>query len=138
MATSGFFNHFPEIATAIYDGLKDVVNNTAEQIQLDARKLVPVDTGFLFDSIYVEKFGSSDYGSGGFGGLHQELLPEVESPKDEWTAIVAVGASYGAYVELGTVYMAPQPYFYPAVDWGEGELESELLRFVGDLEAEFG
>lgn len=138
MVSSGFFNHFPEIAIAIYDGAKEVVNNTADQIQLDARKLVPVETGFLFDSIYVEKFSGSDYGSGGFGDLHHDLLPEVETPKNEHTAIVAVGASYAGYVELGTIHMAPQPFFYPAVDWGQGELEDELSRLEGDLEAEFG
>jgi HK97 gp10 family phage protein len=134
---SGNFNHFPAIADALYQDLKKAVKETAEGIQTDARSLVPVDTGFLFDSIYVAAFDSSDYGSGGFGGEHQELFPEVETPPDEFTAYVAVGATYGEFVEYGTIHMAPEPFFTPAVMWGEGELEDELARIVADLEDAF-
>jgi HK97 gp10 family phage protein len=67
-----------------------LIAKTAADIEANAKKVVPVDTGFLKDSITSEA-----------DGLHAEVGPT---------------ASYGAYVEYGTARMAPQPYMGPAAD----------------------
>jgi HK97 gp10 family phage protein len=58
----------------------------------DAITAVPVDTGFLRSSVGVDIDGDS------LGG---EVGPTAE---------------YGAFVELGTTRMAPQPYLGPAFE----------------------
>lgn len=69
-----------------------LVIGTAARIQRDARRNVPVDTGFLRSSITRESRRSAT-------GAVSEIGPE---------------ANYGAYVENGTSRMAPQPYLVPA------------------------
>ena len=74
-----------------------VVRKTAYDIERTAKNKVPVDTGNLKGSI-----GHSDARSVGRSG----------------TLAIEIGptANYGAYVELGTSRMAPQPYMGPAAD----------------------
>lgn len=74
-----------------------VVRKTAIDIERSAKNMVPVDTGNLKGSI-----GHSDLrGVGRSGSLGAEIGPT---------------ANYGAFVELGTSRMAPQPYMGPAAD----------------------
>lgn len=147
MADSGVvFNDFPEISNRLYTALKRVVKKTAFEIQKDAMVLAPVDTGFLRASIYTVTSESSSYGQGkyGTGGkrgkfnaykiLRQESLPEVEPPSDDFTAYVAVAASYGIYIEMGTRFMNAQPYFQPAVDMNQALFEAAL----GAIESQLG
>lgn len=115
------FDLFPELPAAIQAAVRRAVRKAAFDIQADAMRGAPVDTGFLKNSIYVVTEGSSNYERATIragkksGGA--EMLPEVDPPPDKMTAYIAVGADYGVYVEFGTVNMAAQPYLTPAAEW---------------------
>lgn len=80
-----------ELDTRTHRLLGQVVRKAALDIEAHAKGAAPVDTGHLKSSIQAQMTG-------------------------ELTAEVAVGAEYGAYVELGTVRAAPRPYLGPAVE----------------------
>lgn len=63
----------------------------ARDVEGQMKQTCPVDTGFLKNSILA-----------------------VHTAPSQWQ--VTVGASYGIYVEMGTVKMAAQPFFYPTID----------------------
>lgn len=67
-----------------------IVRKAALDIQAQAIRMAPVDTGTLRNSIQARK-----------------VRPFA------WE--VTVGAEYGVYVEWGTRFMAAQPYFRPAI-----------------------
>lgn len=71
-----------------------VVNKTAHDAERIAKTLVPVDTGFLKNSIHVEE-----------GAVHSGHT---------YAADLIAGANYAAFVENGTSRMAPQPFMAPA------------------------
>lgn len=128
------FNHFPKISEALHTALSQVVRKTAFDIQAKAASNAPVDTGFLKNSIYTVTSEGSTYGQGG-SSTHKGsyLLPEVEKPEDDLTAYIGVGANYGIYLEYGTRYMAPRPYFLPAVEATRGPFEEALSRIEEKL-----
>lgn len=121
---NGSFNHFDDVTNALPDILSKVVRKTAFDIQSDAQSLAPRDTGFLANSIYIKTSKDSTYSQ-----VEQptkedaSLLEEVETPPDDQTAYVAVGANYGIYVEYGTVHNPAQPYLTPAIEAGQEALE---------------
>lgn len=101
---------------AINTAVARTVKKAAFDCEARAKANAPVATGFLKSSIYVELHDSSDYGDAGEPPTGAEVLPEIARAEDERTAYVAVGANYGAFVELGTVHMAAQPYLTPALE----------------------
>lgn len=98
-------NDFPGIAEALPQAVGQAVHEIAFQIEADAKGLAPVDTGFLRSSIQT-------------------------SVIDAFTAEVAVGAHYAAYVEFGTSRMAARPYLTPAVERNR----PRLIEALGMLE----
>jgi HK97 gp10 family phage protein len=106
--------------------LQKACDKTAEDIQADATQRAPVDTGFLRDSIYAGTSEGSDYGAGGMARPH---LPEVHRPPGI-SAVVAVSATYAAYLEYGTHRMAAQPYFTPAVERAREPFKSAAREAV--------
>lgn len=145
----GAFNKLPKTAAGLHRAVSQAIRKTAFDIQADAASRAPVDTGFLRASIYTVTSRSSNYGKGRASkhggkanvakGIYQELLPEIEPPPDDLEAYVAVGASYGLYVEYGTVYMPAQPYFTPAAEDGQATLNYVLgliaIQLDTDLDA---
>lgn len=87
-------NHLVNAPDAIRELASRVVMKTAHDIEAHAKIIVPVDTGNLKNSIAVEPVNDLDY-------------------------IVNVGAEYGIYVELGTRFMAAQPFLGPSVTANE-------------------
>jgi HK97 gp10 family phage protein len=77
----------------------------------EARRLVPVDTGFLRDSIHVEM--SSDGSTG--------------------IANVVADAEYAGFVEFGTRYQSPQPYLRPALKKYRKPYTKELAEVGAQL-----
>lgn len=73
------------------------VLKTAADIEADAKRFAPVDTGYLRSSISREVSASAFAGSG-----------------SEFKATIGPTANYGAFVEYGTWKMSPQPYMGPA------------------------
>lgn len=90
-------SNFPRVLAEIEEMVGVLLAKLAHDIEAWAKHFAPVDTGFLKGSIHAE-----------------------EESAVSW--VVAVGAEYGAYVELGTVNMGAQPYLLPAVDAVRGQL----------------
>lgn len=103
------FNHFGPIAEQLPKAASQIIRAAALKIEADAKRLAPVDTGFLKSSIYASTSQGSDYS--GTGGA----LPEV-TPSSDQEAIVGVGAEYAQYVEYGTWKMQAQPFLTPAAE----------------------
>lgn len=89
---AGMAAEFGGMATSAPYRAGNLVIATAALIQRDARRNVPVDTGFLRSSVTRETQRTGT-------GAEAQVGPE---------------AMYGAYVENGTSRMAPQPYLLPA------------------------
>ncbi len=118
------YNVLPEVGERMLQTLDQIVRKAAFDIEAKAKAKAPVDTGFLKSSIYVETAHGSTYGKAGGEG-NGEMLPEVEPPK-KYQAIVAVGASYGVFIEFGTSRMPAQPYLTPAAEEVRPEFEAAL------------
>lgn len=90
---------------------KDVsklIKNTLHNIERDAKKSCPVDTGRLRGSITTNIIST-------YSG-------EVET-----------NVEYAKYVEYGTRYQSAQPYFEPAVEKNEDKFNEELDKIIEEL-----
>lgn len=85
-----FLRSVESISAEVEDTAKRVVSNTALQIESDAKRLTPVDTGTLRRSI-----NTSIENSG-------------------MTGIVSTNIEYAIHVEFGTSRQTAQPYMTPA------------------------
>jgi len=133
------YNLLPEIAVQVSKAADKAVRKAAFDVQAVAQSLAPVDTGFLKNSIYTVTRTTSNYGSAqrrsGKKNSDAGLLPEVEHPTEKNTAIVAVGADYGMYVEYGTSHMVPKPYLKPAVEFVWPKFQKSLEEIFAFMEA---
>ncbi|MBT0159364.1 HK97 gp10 family phage protein [Candidatus Bathyarchaeota archaeon A05DMB-2] len=84
----------------------------AEAVTAEARRLVPVRTGYLRSTIYTRTVG--------------------------WSAEVGAEASYASSVEFGTCYAAAKPFLNPAVQARLPELERFLLEALDLAKSEAG
>jgi len=111
------------------------VREVAMAIQIAAQDNAPVDTGALKNSIYTSTARSSSYDEAQEKALKSnpqaQLLPEVEPPRDDLTAIVAVGAEYGVYVEMGAEGRPAQPYLGPAAEAARPAFEAAMRKLLG-------
>lgn len=99
-------NRFPQIADALAYDADLLVRKAAMDIEAHSKMRAPVDTGILRGSIQAA----------------------AVAPK-HWR--VTVGAEYGIYLEYGTRFMAPQPYFQPAIDTVWPSFQSAMRRVMG-------
>lgn len=83
-------NNFPKIIKGMEAKAEQFVAKAALDIEAHAKSEAPVDTGTLKNSIQATRIGEA-----------------------HWR--VVVGVEYGMYVEWGTVHMAAQPFFQPAI-----------------------
>lgn len=141
------FNHFLNMGTGLNAALKQLVEDTAYNVEAIAYINAPKDTGFLADSIYTVTKTKSSYGQGGTKPRYKHnavkprrtkldttlLLPEIDKPDDNFTAYVAVGAQYGVYLEFGTRFMPAQPYFFQAVETAGPYFENEARKIEDKL-----
>lgn len=81
----------------------------AERVRDDAKRLVPVLTGRLRDSIVVE-----------------------ETSRGATKSVQEVGPTepYGGAIELGTAHTAAQPYLRPAVDMNRTTIARTIGNFL--------
>ncbi|NLD42336.1 MAG: hypothetical protein GX657_02460 [Chloroflexi bacterium] len=133
-----------------------LVRRTALDIERRAKAGAPVDTGFLRNSIYTVTSQGSGYdralGHAERTDAKRRAGQRKSAATGQWvdvagammeeavgagflSAIVAVGAEYGVFVEYGTLDQAAQPYLEPAVEdatdaWEEGleKLFDEAMR----------
>lgn len=112
------FNHFPRLQAALHALVVQGVKKAAFDIQAQAQTRCPVDTGFLKSSIYTITDDGSTYGTGVVPAKpDQHLLPSTDQPpQTDAQAIVAVGAEYGIYVEMGSAHHGAKPYLVPAAE----------------------
>lgn len=120
MMTDRAFNNWTKIALAIPKGRAQAVKKVALDVQAEAQATAPVDTGFLRNSIYTVTSEGSTYQGGA------KALPEIQRPPDDQTAYVAVGASYGVYIEYGTRYQSAQPFLTPAMEHASASFDAAL------------
>lgn len=97
-----------QLAARIDGALDRAVQATADQIAIDARGFVPVDTGALRTSIEV--FGAA--------GTHERTVEAGQS------------LDYAVYVEEGTRVQRPQPYMTPAAQ--QADLEAAVRRELAE------
>ncbi|HLH22445.1 MAG TPA: HK97-gp10 family putative phage morphogenesis protein [Chloroflexota bacterium] len=104
---------------SLHDRADEVIRKAAFDVEARAKQAAPIDTGALRNSIYTRTRKESGYGaarSAAQGANGQaRMLPEHERP-DDLAAVVAVGAEYGVYVELGTRRMGARPFLGPAAE----------------------
>lgn len=117
-------DHLDAIIEQMHTAVGEIVNETAAEITATYANTAAKDTGFMRSSAYTVTHGVSTYGANTSGG--GPMLPEVEKPEDDQTAIAAVAADYAAMLEYGTRYMGAQPAFHPAVDKAERSFSHKL------------
>lgn len=96
----------------------DILLALAFDVEGKAKQIVPVDTGALRSSIYVEAKKSSNWNGSG------ERHP---TPVGNIVANVGPSMEYAAYVELGTYRMGARPYLMPGVEWAINRINSESI-----------
>lgn len=111
MATSVqvLFNKFPDAALKLRQRSGQITQQSAGRIAATAKRLAPVRTGHLRDSIEAIK------GSGPF------------------SYDVVAGAEYAAYVEYGTRHNAPHPYLRPAFEQERPTFLGEMDKLLDQL-----
>ena len=90
--------------------VQEELERWAEAVKTEARRLVPVRTGYLRSTIYTRL--------------------------QEWTAEVGTEAAYAANVEFGPRYAMAQPFLQPAVQTRLPELERVMLAALDLAKAE--
>jgi hypothetical protein len=131
MPVTILFNNFAKIAQEMYEGLGDGVTKTAKSIASTYSATAARDTGAMADSSYTVTTKENTYGQVA-QPTHKDayLLPCVDTPSDDVTAMAAVAMNYAVYPELGTRFQAAQPAFYPAVDQAGTEFVQNLVDGV--------
>jgi len=84
----------------------------AADVKAQAVKNAPMVTGYLRSTIYAKV--------------------------KEWVVDVGADAAYALFIELGTKYMQPQPYLYPAIQQYLPELEAVIVSAIEQAKAEAG
>ena len=83
------FKPSPNLPSILRDAVETYLSKTAQQVETEAKRLVPVLTG----------------------NLRRSITHQVSSD----AAIVSAAAGYAFYVEFGTGRMSPRPYLRPAL-----------------------
>lgn len=98
---------FNKTATVEKDVSK-LIKNTLHNIERDAKKSCPVDTGRLRGSITTNIIST-------------------------YSGEVGTNVEYAGWVEYGTRYQSAQPYFEPAVEKNEDKFNEELDKIIEEL-----
>lgn len=134
-------NKIPVIRRSLPALLSKALRKAAFEVERLAKEGAPVDTGALRASIYVALSGESDYAEASADAearMQQKkggaVLPEIK-PGEDLTAIVAVAAAHGIYIEHGTERQAARPFLQPALD-KVGPAFQDAVRQVFEKAAE--
>jgi HK97 gp10 family phage protein len=136
-------DHSGDLERSLDADLGKAVRRTAFKIEGAAKQAAPVDTGYLRNSLFTV----TDQGSGANAALTRterrrditnrkrrkkgqaDLLIRLNADLTSLRvgapteAYVAVGASYGPFVEFGTASRAAHPFLGPAVDREKADFE---------------
>ena len=100
-----FVNQVKQKPVKVKRAVDKELNRSALRVERKAKIYAAWDTGFMSNNIYSGSTGV--------------LLYEVVSP-----------ANYSIFVELGTRYMAAQPFIYPALEEEYWQLMRNLNKIV--------
>lgn len=95
---------FEDILSDVDKNVSDEINKTAYNIEKDAKRTCPVDTGYLRRSITTSP-----------GNLEAEVGTDVE---------------YAPFVEFGTRYQSAQPYLMPSFDSNIDGIEDRIVEAI--------
>ena len=98
-----------EIPKECEDEAEKIILRYTQKVQATAKRMAPVDTGYLEGSI------------------------EMKIENGGMTGIVYVGAEYGGYVEFGTANHFAQPFFYPAYEMFVPNFLSDMGKMLARL-----
>lgn len=98
-------NRLPQIAAGLRPKASQIVRRTALSIEAGAKRVVPVDTGNLKNS------------------LQTQMVSDLE-------AEVGTVVEYGPYVEFGTSRQPAQPYLGPAAEAERGPFRQAMSELV--------
>lgn len=103
------FNDFPKIAAALRPRAEAIVAKTAHDIEAGAKANVQahnlIDTGNLLNSIRARRTGVA-----------------------QW--VVAVGADYGIYHEMGTRFLPARPFLSPAAERAKPTFDASMRALL--------
>jgi len=95
-----------------------------------AKVKAPIDFGFLANSIYTVTASGSGYAEATNKAKarnpNAEMLPQ-ESINSTMEAVIAAGAEYAIYQEMGTRFMRAQPFMRPALE-NNRERIAQIIR----------
>ncbi len=111
-------NRMGQIRERAHSLTMKAVTEGAFEVQTRAQANAKRDTGAMAGSTYVATPKSSGYGSAAeaLAMVDRDVLGQAE-PENDDQVLVAVGADYGALLDMGTRYMAGDGWFTNAV-WG--------------------
>jgi HK97 gp10 family phage protein len=128
------FDRLPELQGQLRRQASAAVRKAAFAIEAQAKRAAPEDTGFLKNSIYTTTQDDSSYDQAASRAREvnpdAEVLPEVGRPS-ELQAVVAVGAEYGVYVELGAAGRPAQPFLGPAAEAVRPVFVAKMKELLG-------
>lgn len=101
---------------------EEVIKSVSFQVEAIAKRLAPVDTGALRNSIYV-RFSDSNPST-------TVTVEELPKPTNQFSAVIGPSVEYAIYVELGTSFMSAQPYLLPALREVEQQLEQYFRKLT--------
>lgn len=123
---------FEAVPQKIRDALAKQLELEAAKVVADMKRLVPVDTGALRDSINWT-WGDAPAGSLSIGKVRGREFGKISITIYAGTRDKSLGdadAFYARFQEFGTVKMTASPFFYPAWRANKTRVKSALSRAV--------
>jgi HK97 gp10 family phage protein len=122
-----------EFLEEVSDPVLEVLAEGAEDIVQYARENHPYQdrTGTNTASIgwAISAYGRETFGTLKTGKGAESVGGEIQSERDNPTAIVASSSGYGGFLEVGTRFMQAFPYIKPAFD----ALKDKIFKSLEDI-----
>jgi hypothetical protein len=108
--TTSFSEALNSFDSAIKTRVQQRLVDWATGVKGEAEKLVPVRTGYLQSTIFVDV--------------------------QEWQLVIGAKAEYAAEIEFGTTHSKAKPYLTPALEAHKPDLEQTLLDAIDESKSE--
>jgi HK97 gp10 family phage protein len=128
----GLRQRFDQVPQKVRAALARQLELEAAKVVADMKRLVPVDTGALRDSIGWT-WGNAPAGTLSIGKVRGREYGKISITIYAGTRDKSLGdadAFYARFQEFGTVKMAASPFFYPAWRANKSRVKSALSRAV--------
>jgi HK97 gp10 family phage protein len=124
---------FQKVPEKIKRFVVDEIEKQAAKVVADMKRLVPVDSGALRDSINWT-WGDAPKGSITLGTVRGRTNARISVTIYAGTRDKSLGSAdafYARFQEFGTVKMAANPFFFPAWRANKPRVNAALKRAVG-------